>query len=186
MGKTKESIIERLLMKLLPYFDIAKTLDGEKVVYLRRFYLFRSQPFNLFLHHILRSDDDPDPHDHPWSFLSLVLKNGYLDEPFLFFTSKRNPFIQEDEPGESSGVRHYKPFDHEALGFRLETPIEEVKPLRFVFRPAEHVHRVILHRGPAWTLVFTGRERRPWGFVKSDRWVFWRKYLNVWDSKNHA
>jgi hypothetical protein len=31
------------------------------------------------LHHILRSDEDRDLHDHPWSFLSIILAGGYWE-----------------------------------------------------------------------------------------------------------
>lgn len=31
------------------------------------------------LHHIVRSDDDRCLHDHPWSFVSLILRGGYFD-----------------------------------------------------------------------------------------------------------
>jgi hypothetical protein len=30
--------------------------------------------------------------------------------------------------------------------------------------------------------VFTGKTFRAWGFIKEDRWVFWRRYLGVWDA----
>ncbi len=32
------------------------------------------------LHRIRREDADPDPHDHPWSFVSLILWGGYREE----------------------------------------------------------------------------------------------------------
>lgn len=47
--------------------------------YLCRYKLFRCRWFKVFLHHILRSDEDPDLHDHPWAFVSLVLWSGYLE-----------------------------------------------------------------------------------------------------------
>jgi hypothetical protein len=46
-------------------------------------YLIRwaiNTPFGgVKLHHILRSDEDRDCHDHPWSFLSIVLRGGYWE-----------------------------------------------------------------------------------------------------------
>jgi hypothetical protein len=95
---------ERLLMKLVPHFDIVKTTQllcpncvlecdfcdnpentKATVIYLRRFYLWRSKWIgknwgDLYLHHIIRSDDDPDPHDHPWGFTGFILAGGYTDE----------------------------------------------------------------------------------------------------------
>lgn len=33
----------------------------------------------LYLHKFLRGDSDPFVHDHPWSFLSIILKGGYWE-----------------------------------------------------------------------------------------------------------
>ena len=48
--------------------------------YLIRYYLLfikrKDFPFNIFIHHILK-DDEEDLHDHPWGFFSLILNGGY-------------------------------------------------------------------------------------------------------------
>ena len=50
-----------------------------------------SQPFAWLLqkfdiavrvHHILRSDHGRDPHDHPWPYLTIVLRGGYLEHQY--------------------------------------------------------------------------------------------------------
>src|SRR5262245_27320122 len=73
---------EQLMMKVFRYRDITKLVDVAgvfhvgpnggpeparvKSLYLRRFYLTpRFLPVRIFLHHIARSDDDRDRHDHP-------------------------------------------------------------------------------------------------------------------------
>lgn len=52
---------------------------------------FRERPFAWLLqqfgicirvHEILRSDNGTDPHDHPWPYLSIVLKGGYVEYRF--------------------------------------------------------------------------------------------------------
>lgn len=45
--------------------------------YLRRLHLFKAPWFAVMLHWIYRADPQPDPHDHPVSFLSVVLRGGY-------------------------------------------------------------------------------------------------------------
>src|SRR5438105_1603982 len=35
-----------------------------------------------YLHRMLQSDDDRDPHDHPWDFTTRVVWNGYDDESY--------------------------------------------------------------------------------------------------------
>jgi hypothetical protein len=55
------------------------------VDYLHRYYLFlknrKTFPFNVMLHKIVRSDD-PFMHDHPWPYLTIVLKGGYWEHNF--------------------------------------------------------------------------------------------------------
>jgi len=47
-----------------------------------------------------------------------------------------------------------------------------------LFRRAEHRHRIHLVRGrPAWSLVFTGRKRRSWGFWRDGAFIPWRLFI---------
>lgn len=68
--------IDRVLTKVFRYFVIT---NGEGSPYLARYKLFRCPWFKVFLHHILRSDEDEELHDHPWNFVSIVLWKGYLE-----------------------------------------------------------------------------------------------------------
>ena len=72
-------------MKLLNFFKdrkrvILDRLEGEP--YLIRYYLFLKDrtwfPFNKFLHNFRKSDID-DLHDHPWPFMTIILKGGYYE-----------------------------------------------------------------------------------------------------------
>jgi len=60
------------------------------VPYMHRYYLIfkdkmtddepsRKLPFNAFIHHIVKSDED-GLHDHPWWYFTLILKGGYWEE----------------------------------------------------------------------------------------------------------
>lgn len=60
---------------LLERFDIRDEGTGE--LYLRRWRIVQTPWFGLYLHKIASRDKDRDPHDHPWSFVSLVLRGGY-------------------------------------------------------------------------------------------------------------
>jgi len=55
---------------------------ANKEPYLIRYYLLfierKNFPFNIFIHHILK-DDDEDLHDHPWGFFSLILNGSYRE-----------------------------------------------------------------------------------------------------------
>lgn len=54
----------------------------EQAVYLTRWFLLgtHSSWLALMLHKMHQPDDDACHHDHPWSFLTLVLWGGYFEE----------------------------------------------------------------------------------------------------------
>lgn len=191
----KTGWFERLLLKFIPHFDIVKTIETlcpycvfecdyceggnvkETVLYLRRFFIFRSKWIgknfgDLYLHKIYRSDDDKDPHDHPWSFRTFVLKGGYTDEGWQF----------TDLDGKGNGYRTRMPhFD------------EKVSAPATRFRHRRHIHRVILTENkPAWTLVWTtgytndARGNADWRFITEERAVPWREYLGLDSGEEHG
>lgn len=47
---------------------------------LTRFFLVNTRWFGIYLHRINRQDFDREPHDHPWTFVSLVLRGWYVEE----------------------------------------------------------------------------------------------------------
>lgn len=62
------------LVKRKPHFIIG----SEERPYLLRWYLIpRNKYLNLYLHRFLRSDDDRALHDHPWWFVSILIRGQY-------------------------------------------------------------------------------------------------------------
>ena len=58
------------------FFKVKKIYREDGKLYLWRLYILRTPWFGVMLHKIM--DDDPDClHDHPWSFVSFILKGGY-------------------------------------------------------------------------------------------------------------
>lgn len=48
--------------------------------YIRRWWVIpRNRWFNIYLHEILRSDDDRALHDHPWVNLSIIIDGSYVE-----------------------------------------------------------------------------------------------------------
>ena len=48
--------------------------------YMKRWWVIpRNIIFNIYLHQIIRSDDDRALHDHPFSNISLIIKGGYVE-----------------------------------------------------------------------------------------------------------
>lgn len=57
------------------------------------------------------------------------------------------------------------------------TDTRRYRPGDVLFRHAEHRHRLELHEGDCWSLVFTSPNVREWGFWKADgAFVPWRQY----------
>jgi hypothetical protein len=55
------------------------TIGSEEDPYLRRWWVIPRNPvFNIYLHHILRPDEEVF-HDHPWWNMSIVLKGMYYE-----------------------------------------------------------------------------------------------------------
>lgn len=118
--------------------------------YLLRWYLVpKNRVLNIYLHKILRSDDDRACHDHPWWSVSFLLR-GRLSEVYAIDPCPENP-------ARWFGAR------------RLPW-------LRPVFRRADSAHRLVLGDSPAWTLFITGPKVRAWGFWCSSGWRHWQEY----------
>lgn len=134
--------------------DIKKVIDGEAVVYLRRWYLFRCKSFSIRLHHIMQPDVDRWPHDHPWPFLSFILRGGYR------------------ERWDTAGHHHPRFKKHvRRVNWHSRTDLHLID----TFDRGPGIH------GGSWTLMFTGPERKKaegvgWGFQTPDGWVPWNRY----------
>ncbi len=62
------------LLSRKPHFVIGEPENP----YMLRWYLIPRNPWlNLYLHEFLRDDDDRALHDHPWWFVSIMLKGMY-------------------------------------------------------------------------------------------------------------
>lgn len=68
--------------------------------YLRR-WAFLFGAFSVRVHHFYRSDDERAPHNHPWWFVTLVLRGGYTDV---------SPDGEDDHL--SAGSVRYRPAHH--------------------------------------------------------------------------
>jgi hypothetical protein len=123
-------------------------------LFLKRWTLFKTPWFRIVLHCFIRSDADEELHDHPWNFLTIILKGGYYEE---LGTSLKHPTRNK-----RISFIHWRP------------------PGSILYRPAKTIHRVILSEGTAsWSLVFTGKKIRDWGFWTEEHgWCIWHKFIN--------
>lgn len=118
--------------------------------YMIRWRLFECPWFRVFFHRILRDDSDRHLHDHPFSFVSLIVRGGYWE-----WTPHKSP-----------------------LGIVNVIERRWCRPFSILFRRATALHRIALRNGrPAWTLVIAGIRQRQWGFQTESGWVPHTEYL---------
>lgn len=114
--------------------------------YLDRLRILQTPYFCLYLHHIHRADTERDPHDHPWSFASLVLAGGYEEDVWP---------RKEDSASWAARSR----------------PRWSLRTIR-----QHQAHAITSVTGPLWTLVLTGPRRADWGFWRDGTFTHWKDY----------
>lgn len=131
-----------------------KIIGDGKSVYMRRLNILLTPWFSIKLHFIYRPDNQRDLHDHPWSFLSLLLWGSYVED-----------------------VPVYRPNDSQCLCSDCTTSIEPRHVRWWNWKRAEDQHSIIwVSNQPIVTLVFCGPIRRTWGFWTPDGWVRHDRY----------
>lgn len=108
------------------------------------------------LHRICTPDFDPHMHDHPWSFLSLVLRGGYMERRPV---SSEPCFVSSDEREDYYPVWR--------------------GPGSLALRRCTDRHRISNVEPQTWTLVALGPKRHWWGFFMPSGKVHWRDYPSV-------
>lgn len=120
-----------------------------------RFDVFKSRLLSIYVHEFYRSDKDRCLHDHPWHFLTFILKDGYIEEMYLY-------------PDHISKL-------HEPTNDRQRTSYYR-RPRSILWRPARTAHRILLIPGShPWSLVFVGPKVRAWGFHSLAGWIPWKQ-----------
>jgi hypothetical protein len=75
-------MLDRWLQKIASRFPrrvIGSEQGLQKAPLLFRYFLIRSKYFGVYLHRLCRSDEDRALHDHPWTFISIILTAGYIE-----------------------------------------------------------------------------------------------------------
>lgn len=89
--------------------------DGEGV-YLTRWRIVQTPWFALYLHRFTAPDPRPTLHDHPWSFVSVILRGGYVER-------RLNPLtLTVDEHRRVRRVNVVRPLDAHAIVSLDRTP----------------------------------------------------------------
>lgn len=144
---------EHGLALLYPYEEVPSRSNPDSL-FMRRFFLSTDKETGVrwALHVFYRSDEDPDPHDHPWDYDTMPLWSSYLDETWEFSHAG-----VDEERWRAMGAPSW---------IRRITNSVVVRPFRWHRRAAEHIHRVrlIVPGRRVVTLVRTGPKRRAWYF----------------------
>lgn len=128
-----------------------------------RWTLFDIGILKAMIHYFPPEATDPDPHDHPRSFVTLLLRGAYMDKSWEQVSWK-----DRQEAGYHIPVNGVLTHDFLTTG-------------SFRYRPAEHTHITETGSQGAWSIVVMGRLVRPWGFMRQGRWWPWKKYVEKFD-----
>lgn len=120
-------------------------LDGTD--YLVRLRIVQTPWFGIYLHDIHKDDGDRAPHNHPWAFLSIVLRGYYTERLYP------DPEWRPD---------HYVLQTHTA---------------RSAHRMGRgSAHRIVDAAPGLKTLILTGPRRASWGFFIGGKYTDWAEY----------
>lgn len=72
-------------------FLVKEIVSKRGEVHFRRYRLLQTPWFAIYIHQICRSDEDLDPHDHPWDYQSVILEGCYLEDSRLAPNFKAQP-----------------------------------------------------------------------------------------------
>lgn len=61
-------------------FMAARTIGDGQTTYMKRLCILTTPWFSIKLHRIFRKDGQRDLHDHPWNFLSIILRGFYRED----------------------------------------------------------------------------------------------------------
>lgn len=115
-----------------------KSNSGE--LHFRRYRIFSTPWFKIFIHRIYKSDEDKHMHTHPWNFVTIILSGNY-----------KECVVQE----------WYS--EHVLSGEQWENR----KKFRPYFHKAGFAHKLYLN-SPVTTLVFCFGKNKKWGYVTDD------------------
>lgn len=136
-------------------FLIREIKSQEGVLHFQRWRLIQTPWFAVYIHRIFKADEDKHCHDHPWSFLSVILSGGYSAYWPLY---------------ESAVIACHK-------SSRTGWLVRNVVTGSIKYYKSTQPHRITrLINGPTTSLIFTGPRHREWGYDVDGEWVHNKEY----------
>lgn len=136
--------------------------------YMTRWRVISVPWFGLYIHRLSKPDPRPTLHDHPWPFLSLVLRGGYTED--------LGTRAGGAGPSRAGGTDAPSPVTGRRQRAWRRGSIHRMRKT-----DAHTITR--LHRSPTWTLVLVGR-RHPepsWGYWDTNGWTRWDQHPHAAD-----
>jgi hypothetical protein len=116
------------------------------LMYLARLRIIQTPWFGIYLHDIYEPDAARDPHNHPWSFVSIVLRGSYTE--LLWPDAEHAWWIVRQTHRRWSIHRMSR----------------------------QSAHRIAYAAPGLKTLILTGPRRSNWGFFTPAGFVPWQQY----------
>lgn len=133
----------------------SEVIGGHADPMLLRWNIFRVWNFpRIFLYKFLRSDDDRAPHDHPWWFISILLRGTYIEHLNGKIKVRSSP----------------------SIAFRTTKDQHRIELLWHYVDTEHYGYQAGWQAVPTWSIIITGRPVRRWGFWCSDKFVPSREF----------
>ena len=58
---------------------VKEIISKDGVLHFRRWQVIKTRWFAIYIHGIYKADEDLHLHNHPWKFVSLILKGSYIE-----------------------------------------------------------------------------------------------------------
>jgi hypothetical protein len=120
------------------------------LMYLARLRVVQTPWFGVYVHDIYEPDADRDPHNHPWSFVSIVLRGHYTER--VFPEPLDEPLVHQ--------LKWHRRFSVHAM-------------------TRKSAHRITDAAPGLKTLILVGPRRANWGFFTPEGYKTWQEYENA-------
>lgn len=163
----------KTLVRLLPNNEIIDECREGAGLLMTRYYLTpKIFGCRLVIHQFHRSDNDRHYHDHPWNFISIILKGKYYEH---FPISQIAPWGKTP-----INTKHYDVIGMHSRWDIIKRPKEWKHwvelPETLISVDSKNYYGSIKIFDECWTLVFLYGKRRDWGFHTEKGWVKHDKY----------
>lgn len=178
--------LPKFLMKLI--INYAKRTPFEHLGdYMERYWFFSpkgllSRWMAARVHVIKRGDADRHLHDHPWSYVTLILDGSYTEVTHHDYHIRASNWRRN----EGNGGRRESSMTLNKEMKRWEVRIK-YSAGDVIRRKAGFAHRLEVEEGKsATTLFMMGNYQNKWGFFTPEGKVYWRDYLSAEDVTKRA